>query len=233
LDGSLKSLSGGEFSFKVYVNGTEKTTVANAASGSSRDLGQFNDRDDVEVCENANANGYTPDVRCISHTMSAGENFTFSFVNRKTTPPPTVTNVTQPQEIFTGDPKGETYDNFCANVTAPAGDQVTVSFGARFGIGFTRYITAVAGVNKVCGIYTGPSDLPFVWTPPSWSGISKPDTWEQVHVIAFDTTTGLNSTGQGNPPPDSESYVWFPVREPPVVCCAPNKADNLALLMRA
>jgi hypothetical protein len=125
--------------------------------------------------------------------------------------PPTVKNVTQPQEVYVN----ETYPvNICADVTSPAGDTVKVVFGARFGIGFTKTITST-GSDRVCGTYTAPTDLPFVWTPPSWSGFSHADTWEQVHVVATDLDTALSSTSSKNPPEDIESYVWFPIIRPP------------------
>jgi hypothetical protein len=79
-----------------------------------------------------------------------------------------------------------------------------------------RYLT---GTGSVIGTYTAPTDLPFMWTPPWWSGLGT-DTWEQLHAVATDLNTGLNSTGTGNPPPDQESYSWFPIRRKPVVCCA-------------
>jgi hypothetical protein len=211
VDGNSKTLTGGEFSFSVSVNGSVKFSTTNAASGSSRDLGDFNAGDVVKVCE-TDSDGFTPDDECITHTMVAGETFTYSFVNRKTTPPtpPTVTNVTQPQEVYVN----ETYPNFCADVTSPAGHTVKVVFGARFGVGFTKTITST-GSDRVCGTYTAPTDLPFVWTPPSWSGFSNADTWEQVHVVATDLDTDLSSTSSKNPPEDVESYVWFPILRPP------------------
>jgi hypothetical protein len=214
VDDSPKTLTGGEFSFSVSVNGTVKFNTTNAASGSTRDLGDFNAGDVVEACE-TDSDGYTPVVSCISHTAVAGETFTISIVNKKVTPPPppkppTVTNVTQPQEVYVN----ETYPNFCADVTAPVGHNIKVVFGARFGVGFTKTIIST-GSDRVCGTYTAPTDLPFVWTPPSWSGLSKADTWEQVHVVATDQSTGLSSTSSDNPPKDQESYVWFPILRPP------------------
>jgi hypothetical protein len=126
--------------------------------------------------------------------------------------PPAVSNVTQPQEGYVH----ETYPNFKANVTAPAGDAVKVVVGARFGVGYTMTITS-SGADTVTGTYTAPTDLPFVWTPPSWSGFTTADTWEQVHVVATDLTTGLSSTGRTNvsTPDDQQAYVWFPIRRPP------------------
>jgi hypothetical protein len=305
VDGISKTLTGGEYSFSVRVNGDLKFNTTNEASGSPHYLGDFNAGDVVEVCETS-SDGFTPDEVCITHTMVAGETFTFSFVNRKTTPkvpqphatasapcpssgsvrmvtvtltntgnadavnvavevtgasnspasftihpgppltptfstttdidvhvramfgsntlfdqtfpkcekpptPPTVKNVTQPQEVYVN----ETYPvNICADVTSPAGDTVKVVFGARFGIGFTKTITST-GSDRVCGTYTAPTDLPFVWTPPSWSGFSHADTWEQVHVVATDLDTALSSTSSKNPPEDIESYVWFPIIRPP------------------
>jgi hypothetical protein len=87
VDGNSKTLAGGEFSFSVSVNGQVKFSTTNAATGSARDLGDFNAGDDVEVCE-TNSDGYTPDDNCVSHTMSADETFTFTIVNRKTTSKP-------------------------------------------------------------------------------------------------------------------------------------------------
>jgi hypothetical protein len=90
LDGSSVTLTGGEFSFDEYVNGSKLATpVTNAASGTSRDLGQFDPGAVVKVCE-TQTGGYTPDQTCISHTMATAETFTFSFINRKVSPPPPV-----------------------------------------------------------------------------------------------------------------------------------------------
>ena len=129
VDGNLKTLSGGEFTFSVSVNGTVKTTVTNAASGSFRDLGDFNVGDTVKVCE-TDAGDYTPDSVCITHTMSSGETFAFVFINRKTTPPPPPTmqvkNVTSPQEA---DNDGETYPNLFADAYTPNGDSITCTVG--------------------------------------------------------------------------------------------------------
>jgi hypothetical protein len=91
LDGNAVTLNGGEFSFSVSVNGAQVTTTTNAPDGSNRDLGQFNDGETVKVCE-TNAAGYTPDSSCISHTMSAGVTFTYSFVNRKMSPSASATS---------------------------------------------------------------------------------------------------------------------------------------------
>jgi hypothetical protein len=85
VDGSSKTLTGGQFSFSVSVNGEVKFSTTNAASGSSRDLGDFNAGDVVKVCE-TNSDGFTPDDECIPHTMVADETFTFTVINRKTTP---------------------------------------------------------------------------------------------------------------------------------------------------
>jgi len=163
-DGVNVALSGGEFSFSITVNGSASGSTTNAASGQSRDLGQFNPGDSVQVCE-TNTGGYTPDQVCISHTMAAGENFTFSFTNRKTTPPPsncvTITSTIDLNDVPIGKNSGQLpfKVNSCGSgsVTIDPGngaiskcDSTTPQASVSFDL--------VAGDNSFCVIYYAPND---------------------------------------------------------------------------
>jgi len=164
-DGATVSLSGGEFTFSVSVNGGSSSSTTNAASGQSRDLGQFNPGDSVQVCE-TNSAGYTPDQQCISHTMAAGENFTFSFSNRKTSPPPPSNCVTITSTIDLNDvPVGKNSGQMPFTVNSCGTGSVTIDPGngaiskcdsstPQASVSFDL----VAGNNSFCVIYYAPND---------------------------------------------------------------------------
>jgi hypothetical protein len=188
-DGANVSLSGGEFSFSITVNGASKGSTTNAASGSSRDLGQFNSGDSVQVCE-TNTGGYTPDQVCISHTMAAGENFTFSFTNRKTTPPPpsnvapTCTMMSQPQNGKDGIyADGETFPG-SASVTGTKGDPLVVTADSPLGNSVVTSSPSFTsnGLDTVNWLYTAPNDSGAV------------GQYDQITLKVTDTKTGLWST---------------------------------------
>jgi hypothetical protein len=166
----------------------------------------------VEVCENDNTNGYTPDVQCISHTMSTGESFTFSFVNRKTSPPPPtmeVKNVTSPEEVYSD---GETYPNLYADAYTPNGHSITCVIGvvnpndhSQSGYGSIlaprSYTFVSAGYNRV-GPYTYKA-------PADTSAIGK---YDQIEVTCHDNTNSAVANA-------SAFSLPIPIRQPPVVCC--------------
>lgn len=161
-DGANVALSGGEFTFSVTVNGTPTSSTTNAATGQSRDLGQFNPGDSVQVCETGTG-GYTPDQVCISHTMAAGENFTFSFVNRKNSPPPpsppTIGNMTVVQEMYVNETRP-----ICVDTYIPAGEgSGTVVFSVQAGTtgpGWFSNATQTVGNGNatVCATYGAPGE---------------------------------------------------------------------------
>ena len=70
--------------------------------------------------------------------------------------PPTVFNTQQPQEV---DVNGT--DLFCADVSAPAGEKVTVIFVVEFGKFGEAQKNTNYGANGYCATYTAPSEVPF------------------------------------------------------------------------
>lgn len=133
LDGNPVTLVGGEFSWTEYVNNVFVKNVSNAASSATKDLGDFNADDVVKLCE-TNSGGYTADQVCITHTMSAGEVYTFQFVNRKVTLPPPVNHpptgdLLPPLHVYVSTDAAWGSAPVCVdNVSDPDGDPVTVSF---------------------------------------------------------------------------------------------------------
>ena len=191
-DGAIVALSGGEFTYSINLNGSSSGSTTNAASGSNRDLGQFNGGDSVTVCE-TNPGGYTPDQVCISHTFTAGESYTFPFVNRKTTPPPSnvapsCSNVTSPQNGANGIyADGETYPGQ-VTATGKSGSSLVLTFSSTYG-SFTNGPIAFTsnGVDVKGWTYKAPND-------PAVYG-----KFDQIFVTVTDTATGLSSTCHSDP----------------------------------
>jgi len=110
--------------------------------------------------------------------------------------PPVVTNVTQPQEA---DINGTQL--ICADVYAPSGDSVTITFNAVFGnFSGSTESNPNGAANSYCNTYTAPSEVPT--TAPS---SSAPVGDDMVTVFVYDKTTGLSATS--NP-------VYFPIVNP-------------------
>lgn len=203
-NGSEKTLGGGEFTFTITVNGTITSTTTNAASGSSRDLGEFNAGDNVKVCE-SDSGGYTPDQVCISHTMADGENFTFSFVNRKSTSPPpsvVITSCDTLNQVPAGQPSGML---FCTiNASAPGSFTVNPGIGAVSDCsGGSRQsvlnVPLVAGSNTICYYYYAPDDAD---QPPT-------DTLTYMAIVTTPGGTAMDSKSQ-------TFKITYPIRTYPV-----------------
>jgi hypothetical protein len=199
-DGVNVTLAGGEFTFSVSINGAASTTITNAASGANRDLGSINAGSTVLVCE-TNTGDYTPDTPCISHTFAAAENFTFSFINRKTTPAPTscvtITSVIDLNDVPAGLPSGR----LPFSVNSCGAGSVTVDPG-NGGISTcdssTKQLTPLVlslsqGDNSLCVIYYAPSDSAATSGSITYTAIQGPakdvkvDTFAITHPVRNDT----------------------------------------------
>jgi hypothetical protein len=146
----------------------------------------------VEVCENPNSDGFVPDNSCISHTMVAGENFTFSFVNRKTTPPPVIVSVTQLNDVDAG----QFSANFHVTTQIAAGHTGTLTIAPAFGkmspsdgptTGMKTFRVA-AGTNTTPNLtYYAPTEV-----PPGNSDV--PPGKDKIVVTLVDDQTHVSAT---------------------------------------
>jgi hypothetical protein len=97
--------------------------------------------------------------------------------------PPLVNNVTQIEFVYIG----SDYPNICADITAPSGDSLTVTFSAVTGNFPSASFTFVSvGSNTVCTTYFAPTN----------TADAGSDT---ITVTATDTTTHLYGVGQSEP----------------------------------
>jgi hypothetical protein len=103
--------------------------------------------------------------------------------------PPTVKNVTQPQEVYVN----ETYPNICADVSAPNGHNVKVVFSAKFGSFPDATFNYTGGLARPCKTYHAPGDV-------------TPTGHDVITVTAYDITTGLDASASSDP---------FPIPRPP------------------
>jgi hypothetical protein len=103
--------------------------------------------------------------------------------------PPTVKNVTQPQEVFVN----ETYANICADVSAPNGHNVKVVFSAKFGSFPDATFKYSGGFARPCKTYHAPGDV-------------TPTGHDVITVTVYDITTSLDDSSSSDP---------FPIPRPP------------------
>jgi flagellar hook assembly protein FlgD len=97
--------------------------------------------------------------------------------------PPLVNNVTQIEFVYIG----SDYPNVCADITAPTGDSVTVTFSAVIGNFPSASFTFVSvGTNQVCTTYYAPTNSADVGS-------------DTITVTATDNTTHLYGVGQSLP----------------------------------
>jgi hypothetical protein len=97
--------------------------------------------------------------------------------------PPTVKNVTQPQEVYVN----ETYpSNICADVSAPAGHNVKVVFSAKFGSFPDSTFNYSGGFARPCKTYHGPGDV-------------TPTGHDVITVTVYDITTSLTDSASSDP----------------------------------
>jgi hypothetical protein len=97
--------------------------------------------------------------------------------------PPTVKNVTQPQEVYVN----ETYpSNICADVSAPADHNVKVVFSAKFGSFPDSTFNYSGGFARPCKTYHGPGDV-------------TPTGHDVITVTVYDITTSLTDSASSDP----------------------------------
>lgn len=152
------------------------TTQVNVQQNQGQGQGQGQGQQQTQTCATGTTGTYPncttpPQPTCATGTMG-------TYPNCKTpAQPPTVNNLQLQQENDVN-----STDVICADVYAPAGDNLTITFNATYG-SFAHQVKANSsyGPNGYCDTYTAPSEV-----PPSGS--------DPVTVTVYDKTTGLSVT---------------------------------------
>ena len=98
--------------------------------------------------------------------------------------PPSVNNLQLLQEAIVSKPGLETKNVICADVFAPSGDSLTVSFRATYGrFEHKLFHSPNYGPNSVCDTYVSPSEIP-------------PGGSDPTSVFVRDNTTGLTAESE-------------------------------------
>jgi|GEM_PF-2885802 len=103
--------------------------------------------------------------------------------------PPTVTILTQPQEVSISGTTVVGATPFKSDVSGPSGDSLTVVLSAQWGSFPNSTFPFGGGMNQVNTTYDAPSELPPVSTI---NGVTT--NWDTVTVTVYDTTTGLSAS---------------------------------------